>query len=257
MRALAARDATNPREVSDAETEAGVSTSRLRNAESLIAVLDARIAVLKQRMDDTVVRAPFAGTVVSRRATTGSWLSEGAVVAELITDDVEAWFDVPQRDLAHLTTAGGTIRIESEAGTKPFETSEIRVLRDVDPRSRTFPAVVPIPATSGLVPGMSVTAWVPTAAEAEHLMVSNDAILRSDTGPYIYVAMPGAEGAPHSAMPVPVEVLFAIDGRSAIRSQQLAAGALAVIEGNERLFPSAPVLPMQTPAPAKAPGSDR
>ena len=97
---------------------------------------------------------------------------------------------------------------------------------------------------------MSVAAVVPTGSEGDHLTVSRDAILRGPTGPFLYVAEGGGEGRPAAAAMVPVEVLFSVGDRAAVRGHDLAAGALAVVEGNERLFPGAPVLP--TPA-----GEDR
>jgi RND family efflux transporter MFP subunit len=245
VRDLAARQAANPRELRDAETEAAVAESRLRNAESTLGVLDARAAVLRRRVEDTTVRAPFGGVVVSRIAATGGWVAEGAAVAEMVSDEVEAWLDVPQRHLQSLASGSGEVRIESDATGRSVVVSSFRALGDVDPRTRTFPLVTPLRADSGLAPGTSVVAWVPTGEKAEHLTIRSDAILRSETGAYVYVAMPGAAGAPHSAVPVPVEVLFVHEGRAAVRSERLTAGALAIVEGNERLFPTAPVLPAE------------
>ena len=96
---------------------------------------------------------------------------------------------------------------------------------------------------------MSVTATVPTGAEADHLTVSRDAILRSATGPYLYVAAGGGDGKPAAAVMVPVEVLFSVGDRAAVRGRDLAAGALVVVEGNERLFPGAPLLPSPAAPP--------
>jgi multidrug efflux pump subunit AcrA (membrane-fusion protein) len=192
-----------------------------------------------------VVRAPFAGTVVLRIAATGGWVSEGAPVAELVSDELEAWLDVPQRHLDALAAGKGAVRIESEATGHGVAVASFRALADIDPRTRTFPVVATVPAGGGFAPGASVVGFVPTGEQAEHLTVHSDAILRGETGSYVYVAMPGAAGAPHTAVPVPVEVLFLHGGRAAVRSERLPPGALAVIEGNERLFPTAPVAPAE------------
>ena len=54
---------------------------------------------------------------------------------------------------------------------------------------------------------------------------------------------PLPEGAGNVAQLVPVGALFRAGGRVAVSSPQLRAGALTVVEGNERLFPGAPLLP--------------
>lgn len=255
LRALASRDAANPRELRDAETAASMADSRVRNARTLIDVLDARIGVVRRRIDDMTVRAPFAGVVVARVAEPGQWVGEGDVVAEIVSDTVEVWLDVPQRDFAYVGASGGSVRIVSDATGAAVSVPRVRIVRDVDPRSRTFPVVATLPPESGLAPGMSVTAFVPTADEAEHLTVDEDAVLRSETGAYVYVAVPGRDGSPATAQPVPVAVLFVEAGRAAVRAERLDVGADVIVEGNERLFPTAPVAP--SPAGAPAAGGER
>jgi len=255
LRGLAERNAANPRELRDAETAASMSASRVRNAQTLVAVFDARLAVLRERLADMTVKAPFAGRVVARHAEAGEWIGEGEGVAELVSDALEVWLDVPQRDFEYVVASGSGARIVSDATGRAIDVPSLRVVRDVDPKSRTFPVVAPLPADAPLAPGMSVTAWVPSADEAEHLTVDEDAILRGETGAYVYVATPGATAdAPSSAVPVTVEVLFSAGGRTVVRSDRIAAGALAIVEGNERLWPSAPVA--ATPADGAAPGAN-
>jgi multidrug efflux pump subunit AcrA (membrane-fusion protein) len=48
---------------------------------------------------------------------------------------------------------------------------------------------------------------------------------------------------------VPVEVLFYTGERVAVRAGRLEPGELVVVEGNERLYPSAPVAPIESVAP--------
>jgi hypothetical protein len=141
------------------------------------------------------------------------------------------------------------VRIVSDASGRAIVLQKVRVLPDVDPKSRTFAAVGAVAREAGLAPGMSVTAWVPTADEAEHLTVCVDAILRGETGSYVYVAQTGAAGAPATAVPVPVDVLFVDGARAAVRAERLAKDADVVVEGNERLWPTAPLAPSRAPEP--------
>jgi RND family efflux transporter MFP subunit len=224
-------------------------------------VLEARLAELEQRIADTQLRAPFAGTVTARRAEVGAWLGEGAALVELVsTEELELWLDVPQDLFAALARSedGGLGPLEVRAGASGalLEVERYRVVPDVDPRARTFRIVASLDATARreLAAGMSVTAVVPTGERAEQLTVPRDALLRNDVGTYVYAVV--GEGQAAQAVPLQVEVLFGHEGRAVVRPGRLAAGMQVVVEGNERLFPMAPVQPIAAGARGAAPAPD-
>jgi hypothetical protein len=73
--------------------------------------------------------------------------------------------------------------------------------------------------------------------------------MRNEIGPYLYVATPGAEGAPQTATLISVEVLWREGERAVIAiGGRLEAGAAAIIEGNQRLYPGAQVMPVNVGA---------
>jgi len=245
IRSLAGRDATNPKELADAETAVAIAVARAARAASDVAAIGARKELLQQRVEDLVIRAPFAGSVVRRLTEVGEWLGEGAAVAELVsTDQVEAWLEVPQALWGASARGDADLQITIEATGATLSPSSSRAVADVDPRARTFALVAPLPAEAGLAPGMSVTAWVPTSSAAKELTVSRDALLRNATGPYVYVASDTGDGGPSLAVPTPVEVLFQTRDRVVVRAKGLAPGTPVVVEGNERLFPMAPIQPI-------------
>ena len=250
LSALAERRAANPKELADARTQASVARARVDKAAREVDVIQARRAELADRVDQMTIRAPFDGVVVARGSEAGQWLGVGEPLVELVSaKELEAWLDVPQRFIAALAAGTSPLSLRVDATGEVIELSERRVVPDVDPRARTFRIVVPIDLGGRtLVPGMSVTAWVPTGEMADHLTVSKDAILRNETGEYLYVARGGGEGAPAQAMPLPVEVLFRSGSRAVVRAESLAPGDSVVVEGNERLFPMAPVVPMPAAA---------
>ena len=88
-----------------------------------------------------------------------------------------------------------------------------------------------------------MTAYVPTGESGERLTISRDAIMRGPTGAYVYVARQTQPQAPASAVPADVQVLFAAGERFVVQSSMLQAGDMLVVEGNERLFPMAPIIP--------------
>ncbi|MHC4821474.1 MAG: efflux RND transporter periplasmic adaptor subunit, partial [Planctomycetota bacterium] len=227
LRSLAASDAANPKEVADAESAVRIAEARVRQGERQIAVIEARARLLRKRIADTVIRAPFAGTVVKKHTEVGQWTGEGDAVVELLsTTDLEAWLEVPQRSLGPVEKHRGTLEITVDATGAQHRIEGWRLLRQVDTRARTFFVIAALPTDASLAPGMSLTAMVPEGAEADQLTISRDAILKGETGSYVYVAAGGGEGKPASARMQPVEVLFSLGDRADVRGTGLKAGAL-------------------------------
>jgi RND family efflux transporter MFP subunit len=245
LKGLSEKGAANPKEILDAESELKIAQARQEQAERDLEQTRTRIELLEKRIRDTEIRAPFAGTVVARRKELGEWVARGDAVVELVSGEVEAWIEVPQRYYAPLCDYPEPLRLRADATGEVLRTDSYRVVEDVDPRSRTFRVIAPLEREWRLAPGMSLSAWVPTGERAPHLTVSKDAILRNDAGAYVYVVQPGAEGAPAQAVPLPVEVLFYSADDAVLRAGRLAPGTEVVVEGNERLFPMAPIRPVR------------
>ena len=254
VEALAAKDAANPKELADAKTAVAAARARLDEARGRMDVLDAEARTLEKRIRDTTIRAPFAGTVTARRTELGAWLAEGASVIELLsTSQLEVWLEVPQDLFGALTRQSGPIEVCVGSGGTSFVVAGLVVVPDVAVRGRTFRLRGPVDAALPLAPGMSVTALVPTEEKREMLTVHRDAILRNELGSFVYSVVPGGEGRPASAAPTPVEVLFQVGERAVVRAGRLQPGTDVVIEGNERLYPMAPIQPL----PAKGGESPR
>jgi RND family efflux transporter MFP subunit len=249
--ALVERRAANPKELVEAESQLAAAEARLQVGRAMILIVESKARKLRRRLEDMEIRAPFAGTVVATSAEVGGWLGEGASVAELVSSEqLEVWLDVPQ-DLYASTVAGpGPIQVRPDAAGEGFELESYRIVPEVTLSGRTFRVIGAVPAGLRLASGMSVVALVPTAEERDLLTVHRDAVLRNEVGPFVYGVLPGADGEPARAAPVPVEVLFQTSGRAVVRSGGLRPGMQVVIEGNERLYPMAPIRPVTGEAPA-------
>lgn len=246
---LARRDAGNPRELADAASDVRAAEARLAQATAEREVVAARRELLEQRLLDMQPKAPFDGVVTARHTEAGQWIDAGGGLLDLVSSGpAEIWLDVPQRHFVALREFAGSLRVTDDATGSAVEVGGWRLVPDVDPRVRTFRLIGTLPEGSSIVPGMSVRADVPSGERATHLLISPDAILRSETGPYVYVAAPSPQGGGQAAMLTPIEVLFHSGGRAAVRSPRLAPGALVVVEGNERLYPMAPIAPQEAQA---------
>ena len=243
----AERGAANVKEVLDAESTATIARARALQAERLVGVAEARVELLTKRLSDMVVTAPFDGVVLARGAELGEWVGEGDDLVQLVSiGDIEAWLDIPQRYYTAVTGRRIEVAISVNATRITVGSERMRVIPQVDPRSRSFIVVVTLDDHDGrLTPGMSLSAWVPTGGRSDQLTVSKDAVLRNDAGAFVYVAVSGEDagsGAAGRAVPATVHVRFPVADRVVIESTRLHAGDLVVVEGNERLFPGAPIM---------------
>ncbi|MCH7797292.1 MAG: efflux RND transporter periplasmic adaptor subunit [Planctomycetes bacterium] len=234
----ARRGAANVKEVLDAESTTTIARARVLQARRLVGVAEARVELLRKRLSDMVVRAPFDGIVLARGAELGEWVGEGDDLAQLVSiGEIEAWLDIPQRYFGAVTERRIEVMISIDATRVTAGSENMRVIPRVDRRSRSFVVVVTLDDHDGaLTPGMSLTAWVPTGGRTDRLTVSKDAVLRNDAGAFVYVARGG------KAVPATVQVRFPVADRVVIESSGLHAGDLVVVEGNERLFPGALIL---------------
>lgn len=255
IQSIESRGAVNPKEVADARLELLAAEARLDQARREVAVTQASADLLRKRLDDMTIRAPFDGVVVNRLTELGQWIGEGQSVAEVVAVKAfEVWLDVPQRNAAAVSGRDLRASVNVEAVEQSYTSiaGTARVVRDVDPMARTLSLVVLIEDQEDVLsPGMSVTAWLPTGSLAEHLTIHKDAVLRNEAGAFVYVVRAAGAQQTLSAAPVSVQVLFDLHDRVAVSAPAIQAGDQVVVEGNERLIPMQPVQIVQVAASAR------
>ena len=72
---LAASNVASPSELDRAEADAKSLKARLERQQADVIVADRQVASWKQQLDDTIIRAPFAGIVTSKAAQPGEMIS--------------------------------------------------------------------------------------------------------------------------------------------------------------------------------------
>jgi len=266
LRKAQSQGGTNPREMSDAESDLAVARAQLAQSRAAVKVIEQQGALLAKRASDLEIRAPYEGVVTARHADVGAWVADGGALVDFVgTKGLEAWFEVPQELLAPAMamvaeSAKGLqravpIEIQSATGADVIAVG-IRVVPEIDPRSRTFRTVLRVmdrdskvsakdPADGALAPGLALTAFVPAGAAVPRVVIPKDAVVRGDAGAFVFAVRGGV------AVPVTVRVAFPMGDRVALEPGSLEAGAQVVTEGNERLMPGTPVSPIAETAGAK------
>ncbi|USN99329.1 MAG: efflux RND transporter periplasmic adaptor subunit [Phycisphaeraceae bacterium] len=269
VQALSERGSTTASELDSAEADVRTTEALLAQANAKKLSAEALLDRAKKRLADKTITAPFAGRVVQKKTEVGEWVAPGDTIVEIVSlSDMEARIDVPEHLVSYLNEDVGTIslRIPGLGPGVEIDSTLLGVIPQADTLSRMFPVRLAVQNGShGLKPGMSLTAFVPTGAHEPVLTVPKDALLRDDAGEYLYMAVPFHSDANPAvtaqAVPARVERRFAAGDRVAIRPGQVKPGSMVLVEGNERVFPTQPLVVQDPPpgspfAPSAQPAGD-
>lgn len=243
--ALRQDGAVSEREYLDGVRERKVAAAREDAAAKAIEAAAKRRDLLEVRKSDLAIAAPFSGRVVARHTEVGEWLREGEPVVTLISNgDLEAWLQVPERQAPTLQKSlPASVNLHLPGIAAPIVATDLALVPEVTGRSRRFLLVAKVADPDGrLTPGSSVRAEVPLGGPMKRFVAPGDAVLRSYAGTHIVIPAP-TEGGPTLAKKVPIKVLYERKGEAIFTAEGLKPGDLIIVEGNERLFPNAPVLP--------------
>lgn len=248
LQQLDSRGSANPAQLDQATTLVASRGAQLAQARADLAISESDLALAAKELKDMTIRAPFAGAITKKHAEIGQWVDRGDPICTIVSmADLEARIDVSQTLLPAVESANAisssnsgtapTIQIMLPSFPDPMNARVHAVVPQADPLSRLFPVrlVVDDPNRQ-LRPGMSLTAMIPTGAKAELMTISKDAILRNPSGEYVYYNNNGA------AALAPITRQFSVGNRVVIRSPFLREGVQVVIEGNERMFPTQPMI---------------
>lgn len=154
----------------------------------------------KVQASQSVVRAPFAGTVTARHLDVGNLASSTSLIYELADLDVlELELYLPEREAAQVGT-GAAVELEL-ADDSRFDAKVIRRAPVVDPLTGTVKYTVQIdqrPAAA--VPGAFVRAWVTVEEREAAPSLPVSSIFEVEGVPHVYTLVEG------QARRVPVEV---------------------------------------------------
>lgn len=267
---LTDQGSATPSSLDAAETAVRTTEALLAQAEAAVLARESAVALAERRLSDMTIVAPFDGRVVRKETEVGEWVSKGDPVVEIVSlTELEARIDVPEHLVGYLSLDLGSIPLNIPGLGKNADTTArvISVIPQGDSLSRMFPVrlAVSVREGQGLRPGMSVTAFVPTGSVEPVLTIHKDAVLRDDAGLFVYMAVPNgsAPGAgPNSgptgqAVPARISRLFASGDRVAIRPGQVQEGSWLLVEGNERVFPTQPLIVQDPPQGSPFAGSAR
>jgi len=232
-----------------------LSEAQLDQLEATLLANEARVAAARSRLNDRIIRAPFAGRVGLRNVSLGSLVNPGTVITTL--DDlsvVKLDFSVPEVFLSMLKP-GLTIQARSSAyPSAVFEGRVDSIATRIDPTTRSVAIRALIENRDRrLRPGMFMTVNL-VRSEGDALMLSEAAIVPENDRHFVYVV---ADGQAHKRevtigrrRPGEVEILAGITSDDSV----VVDGTLNVRDGSPVLVQPAvgdtPIAPARIDSPA-------
>jgi RND family efflux transporter MFP subunit len=138
----------------------------------------ARVALAQKAVGDTVVRAPFAGLVAERLATTGDYVTKGLKVAVVVrVNPLRVQLTVPEQFVSAIAV-GAPVNFEVDAYAGKQFTGKIRYVSpalEANQRALTVEAVVANPNRE-LKPGLFATARIEQPVRTPGILVPASAI---------------------------------------------------------------------------------
>jgi membrane fusion protein, multidrug efflux system len=189
---------------------------------------------LRERLERTIVRAPITGVLDDRFVEVGSMVMPGTPVARVVdVSSVKITGGVPERFSGEVTR-GAIARISVDGGgVAEFEGRIDFVGASVEEQSRTFPVeiVVSRPGTA-LKPGMIASVRVTRSAVDSALLIPQEAVLRTESGYIVYLAVGTRDDPRAEARPV---TLGPSQANQVVVTSGLAAGDRLVVVGQNKI----------------------
>lgn len=208
------------------------AVANLGVARSELAANQARVRLTRERLERTVLKAPFSGVVVERLLEPGEWADEGSAVLRLVDAqnlDVQAW--VPVQALKFVTE-----KTELRLKANPAEaTGTVHTIVPVgDERSRLYELRISIPGVEWPV-GQDVRVAVPSASPRKVVAIHRDALVLRRDGTVVYRIN-------ENNVAERIEVDTGIASGDLIEVSGISPGDRVVTRGGERLRPGQKVM---------------
>lgn len=224
-------------------SEVEAKRARVEELGAALEEAEARVAEQSEKQGRSVIRAPFDGTVVTKHAEMGEYVSPGTPIVQIVSrGEVDARIMVPE-SVVNWMAIGQEFPVHIDPLGRELSGRVVSVTPYGPAASRTFPVRLRLDDQDGLLKvGMSVTATVATGPAEDALVVSRDAVLVRPEGATIWVAVGDSPDQVH-VQPIPVAIRVQTRTELAIEAEEprdqalLGPGSSVVIEGAERLLP--------------------
>ena len=206
-----------------------VSQSSLEQLAAMVQANEARVNAARARLDNYVVRAPFAGRMGLRRISPGSLVSPGEPISTLDdTSTIKLDFSVPETFLGSISEGLSIVARSAAYPDLSFAGNVESIDTRVDPNTRSVEIRARVPNDQGLLkPGMFLTVNL-IQRQGQVVALPEEALVPEQQRQYVFVASGGKVERRQITIgrrqPGVVEVLAGVT-----------PGELVVVEGTQKV----------------------
>jgi multidrug efflux system membrane fusion protein len=165
--------------------------TRAEVARAQVAQMQARVAKARRDLAQTEVHAPYAASVIERRAHEGAMAGSGPILVLQESAALEAILDVPEATPVAVQ-AGDSVRLFVEGLPDPIESTVASVSQRVDPGTRTYEVRADVTDASGqLKAGSYARAELQVARSEARPVVHRSALLTRDGRSFVLAVEDG------------------------------------------------------------------
>ncbi|WP_448546593.1 efflux RND transporter periplasmic adaptor subunit [Thalassotalea fusca] len=216
-----------------------ISKEKVDAAQSDVAIAKADVARIESLIARKTLRAPFEAFVGIHDLKEGEYLDTNEVVVELVGTEREVWVDFYLPQTYPLLMPKSTVKV-TFVGSKAQEREATIVTRakhvSVETRQLHYRATLTVDHQA-LVANQLVRVTVPVTEPVENLAIPALAIVRDQSGDYVYQLNADSEGT-FRAEKVKVKVAV-INRQQAVISQGVTDNTLVATKGAFKLYPGA------------------
>ena len=169
----------------------GPTSEDIEIARAQVKQAQVNVRMTKQRLEDTLTKAPFAGFVVKKLKNEGECVTATPVTSILKIEDIskiKVEVKMPENEMGKIQK-GDPAEVSVDAfPDRTFTGSVVVVNPAVDPASRTFKAKVEIPNNQGLLKsGMFARVLIAVEHHKGIHIVSRDALMETNDNWFVFV----------------------------------------------------------------------
>jgi RND family efflux transporter MFP subunit len=164
------------------------ATTREKSLEASLEAATAKLKEAQRLLKETVLKAPFAGTVTGLSIQPGEWAVPGQPAIELTGDgDMELVVEVPESVVTRLSVGQPVQVLLPFADNRKIPGRISTVARAAISAGRLFPVKVDLTATPGLTAGLTAQLLVELAAENEMTVPLAAVVNPGASQPFIFI----------------------------------------------------------------------
>jgi membrane fusion protein (multidrug efflux system) len=205
-----------------------------------------QLEIARLKKAKSVIRAPFNGVVLAKKAEVGNWIAPGDELSRIGSSE-DVFVKVPvAEELLVYSNKGHVVDVTVNAFDKKLKGKIAGIMPVADPRTKNVMLKIRLPRMETAVENLSATVFVPVSGRKRLKLVPRDALVTLQGKDIVFTVND------NKAVPVQIHIVSFVGEYAGIKTSDVPDGTMVVVDGNERLRPEQPVEIIKTSSEDKS-----